>query len=109
MVERTKYSSDDIQQVLTELEASGETVAGFARQRGMPAWRLYEWRRKSQARPPTRSCRGEGLPSLAAVKLRDEPKLAGSFEMKLGAAVVTVPYGFDERELARLLKVVGSC
>ena len=38
----------DVPGLLAELEASGQPLAQFARERGIASWRLYEERRKAR-------------------------------------------------------------
>lgn len=110
MVTRARRSEASIRQILAELSTSGESVAAFARQRGLSAWTLYDWRRKygttgePEPRGPVRQA-----PSLARVRLKDASRDAGDFEVRVGAVAISVPYGFDDRELLRLLTVVKSC
>ncbi len=52
---------------------------------------------------------GHDRPSLVAVKVTDPRQDESVFEVTVGTIRVTVPLGFDEVELARLLKVVASC
>ena len=113
MVNRKR--EDEIRQAVAELAASGETVAGFARRRGIEAWKLYEWRRrnsgsakKSRSKPSRRRGATVEPPSFVAVKL-GEPGAPTGFELTIGSMKISVPPGFDANELLRLLKVVASC
>lgn len=42
----TEWTEGDARQVLDEWRQSGQTIAAFARDRGMSAPRLYWWRRR---------------------------------------------------------------
>ena len=41
---------EDVQRLLAEQEASGLSVAAFARERGVPTWTLYDGRRRLRKR-----------------------------------------------------------
>ena len=116
MAKRTKQREESIRQLLAELKLSGQSVAAFARRREVSAWTLYGWRRrfglagaKPKSQPGRRRSGGHDRPSLVAVKVTDPRQDESVFEVTVGTIRVTVPLGFDEVELARLLKVVASC
>ena len=116
MAKRTKQREESIRQLLAELESSGQSVAAFARRREVSAWTLYDWRRrfgsagaKPKSQPGRRRSGGHDRPSLVAVKVTDPRQDESVFEVTVGTIRVTVPLGFDEVELARLLKVVAAC
>jgi len=94
-----------MQELLAEQEASGLSVARFARGRGVSAWTLYEWRRRlRREREPQASegfvqvhvARTQGRTATIAVELPTDVR-------------VHVPPGFEEDELRRLLVVLGTC
>ena len=46
------WTEEDARRVLGELEASGESVTGFARRRGLVPQRLWWWRKRLAERVP---------------------------------------------------------
>lgn len=97
-------SRDELPALLTELEASGESVAEFARRRGIATWKLYTARRKSSGG------RRKGIqPDLVPVRVVESVQ-ARPLELALASGhVLRVPPGFDETELRRLLGVLAAC
>lgn len=97
----------EMEALLAEQEKSGLSVARFARERGISAWSLYEWRRrlrKEGGRGARRSQR------FVQVRVVGEPAGPSTIAVELPAgARVHVPRGFDEDELRRLLGVLESC
>jgi transposase-like protein len=47
-----EWTEDDAHRVLEDWRQSGQTIAAFARQRGLSAPRLYWWRRRLPKEPP---------------------------------------------------------
>ena len=94
--------------MLAELEASGEPLAQFARERGIAKWRLYEERRKAR-RAGSDTPRRRGPARFAPVRVREDSR-AEPLELVLAAGHrVRVPAGFDETLLRRLMGVLASC
>jgi transposase-like protein len=93
--------------ILAELEASGQSVASFARERGLPAWTLYEWRRRLASRKPVGAA---GEPDFVRVVVTPQRPSTSALQVELGTgARIHVPPGFDEGELRRLVEVLSSC
>lgn len=85
--------------VLDRQAGSGLTVAAFCRQEQVSPASFFAWRKKV--------ARGE-KPRFVPVML-SAPASAASFEIRLkGGTVVTVPSGFDEASLRRLLQVART-
>ena len=94
--------------LLVELEASGEPLAQFARERGIAKWRLYEERRKAR-RAGSDSPRQRGRVKFAPVRVTEDSR-AEPLELVLPAGYrVRIPAGFDEPALRRLMGVLASC
>lgn len=103
----TRRSDLERGRVLAELEASGQTVASFARQRGLSAWTLYEWRRRLQAKGRAAKALA---PAFVPLHVKPEPTSAVAFQVELDSGTrIHVPGGFDEAELRRLVEVLSSC
>jgi transposase-like protein len=49
------WTDDDARTVLEEWRQSGDSIAAFARSRGVSAWRLYSWRKKLRTTAGPRS------------------------------------------------------
>jgi hypothetical protein len=105
-------SASDLSALLAEHAGSPLSLAAFARERGVPAWRLYEARRR--ARGADHSCADSPL-----VPVRVLP-LAGtdSAELHAPAAIdvelvsgrkLRIPSGFDAETLARIVGVLDRC
>ena len=94
--------------LLAELEASGQTLAQFARDRGIAKWRLYEERRKARRGGSGRSRRRRRA-RFAPVRVTEDSR-AEPLELVLAAGHrVRIPAGFDETLLRRLMGVLASC
>lgn len=95
----------DIQTLLAEQEASGLSVAAFARKHGLPRWLLYEGRRRLRKRAER-----DKKAAFVEVKVRPLRPAPRPIEVDLKTGVrVHVPVGFDAGELRRLLGVLASC
>ena len=95
-------------QVLAELRASGLSVAAFARERGLSAWTIYDWRRR--LREQSGGARNElDLVKVTVAAPAPAPQASTiAVELEAGHRVY-VPAGFDAAELRRLLEVLASC
>lgn len=51
------WTEDEARLALEDWQQSGDTIAGFARRYGVPAWRLYHWRKRLAAAGPTQPAR----------------------------------------------------
>lgn len=91
----------EVPALLEELEASGESLASFARARGLRSWKLYKARRK--LRPARREV------ELVPVRVVDEAR-AEAIDLVLASGHrLQIPRDFDEALLRRLLGVLASC
>jgi hypothetical protein len=107
MPRRSESRQQQIRQWVAEQEASGLTVARFARERGVSAWTLYDWKRRSQ-RAGDRADGARGR--FVQVNLAPVPPAAPSLSVELASGVrVHVPAGFDASELQRLIGALASC
>ena len=96
-----------VEDLAREQAASGESVAAFARERGIPAHRLYQARnrlaRRRREAPTT-----EDFQRLHVVELK--PPAGAPVELVLPAGFsVRVGRDFDEVALRRLMEVLISC
>jgi len=103
----------DVQAMLAEFDASGQSAAAFARTRGIPTWKMYHelTRRSGKARPRRRAAEAEH-PALLPVRVVEsrpatapaplELVLAGGHRLRIGA-------DFDAALLCRLLGALAQC
>jgi hypothetical protein len=94
--------------VVARCEASELTQKAFAAQEGIPYTTLLYWRRRlARSRGASRS----RAAVLAPVRIvPDGPRGRSGFDVRTpGGAVVSVPHGFDEGELRRLLAALSRC
>lgn len=104
----SRWQEEQRRSVLSDLERSGQSVAAFARERGLSPWTLYKWRRDSAGGATRLIAAPE--PDFVQVTVRpaEAPRSALQLELE-GGLRVNVPAGFDEGELRRLLEVLTSC
>lgn len=102
-------TDDERREYLNELEASGLSVAAFARGTGLSPFTVYGWRRRLQ-----RSEAVSPLGDFFEVEVTQDAERAavvcGSYvaEVVIADVALRVPAGFDGAELARLLDVLRS-
>ena len=95
----------EMQRVLQELEESCESVRSFADRRGITESTIWYWRRRLRERDVER----DGNVTFAPVRISPSER-SSDFEVTLaGGHRVSVPAGFDEAELSRLIEVLESC
>jgi len=90
--------------LVDELKESGLSLAAFARMKGEPTWRLYEWRRRLKRKVAASE------PAFVPVRIVDAPNQPAPLEIELGRQRrILVPSGFDETALRRLVRVLEAC
>ena len=72
-------SAVEKQSLLDELEASGSSVAAFARERGLSAWTIYAWRRQAREE--------DARSSFVELKVVSVPRAASTIEVELPAGI----------------------
>jgi hypothetical protein len=93
--------------LLSEQQESGQSIAGFCRDRGLPVWQFYEWRKRlrAQAEPfvAVEVVASEPAPlptpSVAVPSAPIEIRLRGGHSLLVGP-------DFEARHLRRLLTVL---
>jgi len=105
--------SADIQSLLTEFDASGESAAAFARSRGIAVWKLHYAlsRRSGKLRRPC-GATGSEQPALLAVRVVDAkpPKSPAPLELMLaGGHRLLISADFDADLLRRVLGALAQC
>ncbi len=117
---RSSWNEAAARDFVEQLQSSGETVAAFARERGLNAWTLYEWRRRLGVRPPQRLSTMHqpgaqvAVPTHSAflpvrVTAQPTPPVASAEPLEVvlaGGRRVRVPSNFDDAALRRLVSVL---
>ncbi len=98
---------------LTAWSSSGLSLAAYARGRGIPEKRMWNWRTRLRAQgwEPGMAVQ-ENSSGLVPARIVDSPALGArsSFDVSLGTGIVIrVPSDFDKGSLRRLLEVVSEC
>lgn len=106
-------SSPDINVLLSEFDASGQSAAAFARSRGIPTWKLYNalTRRSGKLRRSRAAARGN-QPALLPVRVIDAnpSKSPAPLELMLaGGHRLLISADFDAELLRRVLGVLAQC
>ena len=96
----------EAEELVREQADSGLSVAAFARQRGIPAHRLYEARSRLRRR-----CEGMSPRDFGPLKVREAEPVAGEpVELRLPSGLsIRLTRDFDEIALRRLLGILVSC
>src|SRR5207302_78157 len=92
-----RWTESEAREALAELEASGESVAGFARRKGVSAQRLAYWRKRLGQAVETRFVALE-LPTTASARI----------EIAAAGVVVRVREDLDVEHVARLVEAIGQ-
>jgi hypothetical protein len=101
--DRRTPTNDEIPDLLEEVRTSGESIACFARRRGLSTWKLYQARRKLDKLRVAE-------PILDPIRLLDARGFATTIELETRRGqVVRVPAGFDAETLRRILELLESC
>jgi len=105
----------EMQDLITRWEASGLTQRVFAEQEGVAYSAFQYWRRQLRRPRRVKKLVGERAAPLQLTPVRiipDAPRAApsASFELRTPSGLaVSVPVGFDEHELVRLLGALSGC
>ncbi len=110
----SRSSSPDIQTLLAEFDASGQSAASFARSRGVPSWRLYHAlnrrRGKSRARVAAPATSAPALLPVHLIERATSAAPAPALEILLaGGHRIRVGADFDARLLRRVIEALGPC
>jgi len=94
-------------QLLADLETSNLSTAAFARERGLPPWKLYN---ALTARAAKRKKRAKRSGLVPVVVKPARPAQTVPLELQLaGGHRLLVPADFDEQALRRLMGVLAGC
>lgn len=106
--------SEEMQGALARWDESGLSLRAFAQQEGIPLSTLSYWRRKLRGtRQEVAGISGETprwLPVRVVPHGASQSGGIQAFEVRLGNGLgVSVPVGFDEAELRRLVMALVAC
>lgn len=106
VLKRRRWTRRDGMKVMAAVEASGDSMAAFARSHGLQVERLRRWRRRL-ARP----VRNREAVEFAPVVLPSawQPSSPAALEVAVGLATVRVPADFDAQHLQRLVAALAAC
>jgi hypothetical protein len=90
-----QWTETQAREALEELAASGESLASFARSRGVSPQRIAYWRRRL------------GEPSSAPFVAVTVPESRAWIEVMVGSVVVRVREDLDVGHVARLVEAIG--
>lgn len=99
--EQQQPSDDEVAKLIKAQKRSGISVAAFAREHGVPVWKLYQ-----AGRARRRRRRKEFIEVAVSPKEPDVPPLE---VLVPGGLRIRVPRHFDESALRRLLGALSSC
>jgi hypothetical protein len=96
--------------VIDRWETSGLSQKAFAEKEKIPYTTLLYWRRRLGKTTRGR-VRKPAAMTLAPVRIvPDGPRSGRAFELRTSSGLsISVPHGFDEAELRRLLAALSSC
>jgi hypothetical protein len=93
--------------LLTEQTESGQSIAGFCRERALPVWQFYEWRKRLRAQ--TESFVAVEVvasePAPLPAPLTGMPSAPIEIRLRGGRSVLVGP-AFEASHLRRLLQVL---
>jgi len=103
-----------MQELMDRWKASGLTQRAFAKQEGMAYSRFQYWRRRaleaSRRKPAKRLAAPVQFDAVRVAPDAEAPCPSVTFELRTSSGLpLTVPAGFDELELRRLLGVLVAC
>jgi hypothetical protein len=93
--------------LLSEQQTSGQTIAGFCRERMLPVWQFYEWRKRLGAKTEP-FVAVQVIPSEpASLPIPPPPLSRDPIEIRLrsGRSLLVGP-SFDAGHLCRLLRLL---
>lgn len=102
----------EMQELLERWEHSGQSQRAFADQEGVSYSQFLYWRRRLRQAPVVKRRKRRAAPVvLTPVRIIPDARLStAGFELRTpGGLTVSVPPGFDELELRRLLDSLVGC
>lgn len=93
--------------LLSEQQASGQSIAGFCRERVLPVWQFYEWRKRLRATIEPFVAVEVVASKPAPLPIPPPPESSAPIEIRLrsGQSLLVGP-DFEEDHLCRLLRVL---
>ena len=99
LARRRRWNADDARAVLKHVDALGVSVREFAAEHALDAQRLYRWRAELES--------AASAPGPAFVEIKAAARQAIEVALRSGH-VVSVPDGFSEETLRRLVAVLEA-
>ena len=93
--------------LLTEQTESGQSIAGFCRERALPVWQFYEWRKRLRVKTEPFVAVEVVASGPAPLPTLPTPVLSAPIEVRLrtGRSLLVGP-DFEASHLRRLLQVL---
>jgi hypothetical protein len=93
--------------LLSEQQASGQSIAGFCRERALPVWQFYEWRKRLRTKTKPFVAVEVVASEPAPLPPLPTPMLSALIEVRLrsGRSLLVGP-DFEADHLCRLLRVL---
>ena len=93
--------------LLSEQQESGQSIAGFCRERALPVWQFYEWRKRLRAKTEPFVAVEVVASEPAPLPTLSTPVLSAPIEVRLrsGRSLLVGP-DFEASPLCRLLRVL---
>ncbi len=107
--ERKKYrKAADYEVLLAEHATSGMTLLAFAESKGIPPRTFYKWNQKLRPREPEKRRDRADLVEVQILETSSDDAVRDQFfELTIsGGRVLSIPSGFDDEELRRLIAVL---
>ena len=95
-----------IDELLSDLAASGKSTAAFARDRGVQPWRLYNALRSRAVRK--RRATPNSLVPVKVTPTKPQPHATLELKLRSGHSLL-IPSNFDEANLRRVMGVLAGC
>ncbi|MBV9223161.1 MAG: hypothetical protein JOY85_03985, partial [Acidobacteriaceae bacterium] len=93
--------------LFSEQQASGQSIAGFCRERALPVWQFYEWRKRLRVKTEPFVAVEVVASAPAPLPTLPPPVLSAPIEIRLrsGRSLLVGP-DFEASHLCRLLRVL---
>jgi hypothetical protein len=93
--------------LFSEQQESGQSIAGFCRERALPVWQFYEWRKRLGAKAEPYVAVEVVASEPAPLPTRSTPVLSAPIEVRLRSGrSLLVGADFEASHLRRLLAVL---
>jgi transposase-like protein len=104
--EQQQHKRDYWQQRVAEYRASGQSGAAWCAAQGIKPHLLYYWVQQFASPTETSATSPQWQPVL--VSDRQPAKASSNITVRVGAATIEIPPGFDEKTLADVVRVLSA-